>query len=174
MRHGVLGPGGVGGLIGAVLADAGEEMTLIVRPGAESLYPREISLESPFRNLRAAVLTTSSVKDAFDILWVTVKATQLQEALERIPAKFQAKAIVPLLNGIDHIDRLRARFGHDRVIPATISVESERVAPGRIVHHSPFIRFGIPETARERLAVILQIFQRFGFECSFFDDEATL
>ena len=174
MRHGVLGPGGVGGLIGAVLADAGEEVTLIVRPGTESLYPREISLKSPVRKVRAAVLVTASSKDPLDILWVTVKATQLSEALQRIPTNFQANAICPLLNGIDHVERLRDRFGHERVIPATIAVESERVAPGTIVHRSPFVRFGIAGTARERLAVILQIFQRFGFECSFFEDEATL
>src|SRR5438132_2954145 len=62
MRHGVLGSGGVGGLNGAVLADAGEEVTLIVRPGTESLYPREISLTSPFRKVRAAVLVTASFK----------------------------------------------------------------------------------------------------------------
>ena len=62
MRHGILGPGGVGGLIAAVLADAGESVELIVRRGTESLYPREISLESPLRNLHAPVSVTRDRK----------------------------------------------------------------------------------------------------------------
>ena len=103
-------------MIGAVLADAGEEVTLFVRPGTESLYPREISLKSPFRKVRAAVLVTASFKDPLDILWVTVKATQLSEALQRIPTNFQANVICPLLNGIDHVERLRDRFGHEQII----------------------------------------------------------
>jgi 2-dehydropantoate 2-reductase len=88
MRHAILGPGGVGGLIGAVLADAGEDLTLIVRPGTESSYPREISLESPFRSLRAPVSIDTGPRSAFDVLWITVKATQLQDAC-RSPPNFK-------------------------------------------------------------------------------------
>ena len=174
MQHGILGPGGVGGLIAAVLADAGESVTLIVRPGTESLYPPEIELESAFRNLRARVLASSSIKPPLDVLWITVKATQLEAALERIPADFTANLVVPLLNGIDHIVRLRERFGDQRVTPATIAVESERVAPGKIAHRSPFARLSIAKAGRERLAPVLEIFQRFGFQCSVVDDEPTL
>jgi 2-dehydropantoate 2-reductase len=174
MKHGILGPGGVGGLVGAVLAGANENVTLIVRPGTASHYPREISLESPFRNLRVGVFVSDTLNDAFDVLWITVKNTQLHVALQNIPDGLQVEAVVPLLNGIDHVGLLRQRFGHESVIPATIGVESERIAPGKIVHRSPFVRLGMAENGRERLTPAFQIFQRFGFECSFVDDEATL
>lgn len=174
MRHAILGPGGVGGLIGAVLANGGDEVTLIVRPGSESRYPREISLESTFKNLRAPVSVSSGLKSPVDVLWITVKATQLEPALESVPPNVQANAIVPLLNGIDHLEYLRARYDHERVIAATIAVESERVAPGRIVHRSPFVRFATSEKGRERLAPAVHIFQGFGFECITVADEATL
>lgn len=174
MRHAVLGPGGVGGLIGAVLADAGEQVTMIVRSGDGLPYPREISLRSPFRNLQASVRATSNLNEPLDVLWITVKATQLTAVLQNVSPKFQARAVVPLLNGIDHIERLRARFGQNTVIPATIVVESERVAPGMIVHRSPFVRLGMLEIERKRLTNVVQIFQRFGFECLFFHDEPTL
>jgi 2-dehydropantoate 2-reductase len=174
MRHGILGPGGIGGLIAAVLADAGEDVMLIVRPGTQQLYPREILLESPFRNIRAPVSVTSSPKERLDILWVTVKATQLNAALEALPQDLQVRLVVPLLNGIDHVNQLRARFGGDSVVPATIAVESERTAPGKIAHRSPFIRFGVTRNGWERLAPALDIFRRFGFECLSVDDEPTL
>ena len=74
MQHGILGPGGVGGLVAAVLADAGEDVTLIVRSGTESLYPAEISLESTFRSVRAPVSVTSNPQQPLDFLWVAVKA----------------------------------------------------------------------------------------------------
>ena len=174
MRHGILGPGGVGGLIAAVLADAGESVELIVRRGTESLYPREISLESPLRNLHAPVSVTSCPESPLDVLWVTVKATQLLSALQAVSSDLQVKAVVPLLNGIDHVERLRERFGADRVIAATIAVESERVTPGKIVHRSPFARLSVSKDGQERLASVLPIFQRFGFECFIVNDEATL
>jgi 2-dehydropantoate 2-reductase len=151
MRHGILGPGGVGGLIAAVLADAGEDVMLIVRPGTESLYPREISLESPFGGLRAAESIAASPPKQLDLLWVTVKATQLAAALETISKTLSVNAVVPLLNGIDHVALLRGRFGDEAVMPATIAVESERTAPGKIVHRSPFIRLG-SNRARQQIA----------------------
>jgi len=174
LRHAILGPGGVGGLIAAVLADSGDTVMLIVRPGTESLYPREISLESPFRNLQARVSISAEPQEPCDVLWVTVKATQLHPALESIPEKWRVSAVVPLLNGIDHMDLLRNRFGRGPVIPATISVESERVAAGKIVQRSPFVRFATAASGTERLAHTLMIFRRFGFECAISDDEPTL
>jgi len=174
MKHGILGPGGVGGLFGAVLADAGEEVTMFVRPGSEPAYPREIALESPFKNLRAPVSVSAGAGSPVDILWITVKATQLSAALERLPKEFQARGVVPLLNGVDHLRLLRERFGDECVIPATVAVESERVAPGKIVQRSPFVRLNVHKSGEERLASAVQIFQRFGFECQFVPDEVTL
>lgn len=174
MRHGVLGPGGVGGLIAAVLADAGSAVTLIVRPGTELSYPREIILESRFKNVRAPVAVASAPTAPLDLLWVTVKSTQLRSAVETLPKSFRADTVIPLLNGIDHMDYLRAKFGLESVVPATIAVESERAAPGTIVQRSPFVRFGTLKTAKERLGATLQIFESFGFECAFAENEPTL
>src|SRR4051812_45532702 len=115
MRHGILGAGGVGGLIAAVLSDAGEDVTLIVRPGTESRYPARISLESNLGKIDAPVSVSSRLDQPVDILWITVKATQLDEALAEAPSG-SARLVVPLLNGIDHIELLRDRFGADTVI----------------------------------------------------------
>ena len=174
MRHAILGPGGVGGLIGALLADAGEDVTLIVRPGTESLYPHEISLESPFKTLHAPVSVSAALKSSLDVLWVTVKATELELALESIPTDFRINAIVPLLNGIDHVERCAS----DSVVTASYRRPSRWRANasrrGRIVHRSRFIRFSILETGRRLLASPLETFQRFGFECLSVADEPTL
>jgi 2-dehydropantoate 2-reductase len=83
-------------------------------------------------------------------------------------------AVVPLLNGIDHIHALRERFGHDRVIPATIAVESERIAPGVIVHRSPWVRLNAASNGRPILEKSFGEFRQFGFDCNFVDDEVTL
>jgi 2-dehydropantoate 2-reductase len=173
MHHGILGAGGVGGLIGAVLAHAGDTVTLIVRPQALAQYPRELSLESPFGSLTVPVLVAAGVDQPLDVLWVTVKATQLAAALESVPAA-GIGAIVPLLNGVDHVALLRRRFGHDTVVPATIAVESERVAPARIVHRSPFVRLNVATGGRARLEAPVEHCRRFGFDCKFIDDENTL
>jgi 2-dehydropantoate 2-reductase len=144
VRHTILGAGGVGGLIGAVLARAGHDVTLVVRPGTEADYPRTLSLESPFGRVRARVRVVAELQEPAGILWVAVKATQLAPALAQTPSHATVEAIVSLLNGIDHVGVLGDRFGRERVIPATIAVESERVAPGQIVQRSPFARLRYP------------------------------
>jgi 2-dehydropantoate 2-reductase len=84
------------------------------------------------------------------------------------------RAIVPLLNGIDHLAVLRARYGAGRVIAATIAAETERVAPGHIVHRTPFARLNVSSAGRSLLSDTLDNFQKMGFECRFIDDEPTL
>ncbi len=174
MRHAVLGAGGVGGLIAAVLANAGEPVTIIVRPEALPQTPSYLSLQSAFGSVSAAVDRASTLASPCDVLWITVKATQLDAALNSIPQDAKIGPVVPLLNGIDHIQVLRARFGHDRVVPATIGVESERVSPGKIVHRSPFVRLRLASNGRGVLESAIEKFRAFGFDCAFIQNEATL
>jgi 2-dehydropantoate 2-reductase len=108
-------------------------------------------------------------------LWITVKATQLEAALRSVtvdPTKIGA--VVPLLNGIDHVALLRARFGHDRVVPASIGVEAERLAPGKIVHRGMAIRLSFSSIGESRLASTLEEFKKFGFACQFVEDEMKI
>lgn len=174
MRHTILGPGGIGGLIGAVLASAGESVTLVVRPGTAARYPGRLHLESPLGARDAAVTVAERVPDDPGTLWITVKATQLAAALESVPQGARAGAVVPLLNGIDHLVVLRTRFGREPVVPATIACEAESSAPGRIVHRSPFVRLRFWSGGRERLAAAAAHLTTFGADCQFVEDEATL
>src|ERR1700732_4580565 len=173
MKHAILGAGGVGGLIGAYLAYAGDSETLVVRSEALDRYPRKLQLESSFGNFTVAVAVAAEVPPV-DVLWLTVKATQLAESLTAVKNGENFRAIVPLLNGIDHVALLRAKYGAERVIPATIAVESERVAPGHIVHRSPFARLNVLSAGRLLLGSTLDQFQQMGFACRFIDDEPTL
>src|SRR6266704_950448 len=151
MRHAILGAGGVGGVLGACLAHTGAQVTMVVRPGALERYPAEVRLESPLLGTFTAAVNKISAVPASDVLWITVKATQLDDALFSVSDPTSVKAVVPLLNGIDHVALLRQRFGHDRVVPGTIAGEMERVAPGHYVHPSPFAMLNVAGSGRALL-----------------------
>ena len=159
--------------MGACLARSGAPVTMVVRAAALADYPRQLELESPFGKMAVAVAASAEIP-ACEVLWLTVKATQLQDSLIALKKPDSVKAIVPLLNGIDHLAFLRERYGAERVIPATIAVESERVAPGRIVHRSSFVRLNVLSAGRNLLSGTLDELQKFGFECRFMDHEPTL
>ena len=173
LHHAILGVGGVGGLVGACLAHSGAPITLILQREALAQYPKRLSLDSPFGNFEVKVSIAAEVPPV-DVLWITVKATQLESALAAITHPESVGAIVPLLNGIDHLSLLRSKYGSKKIVPATIAVESERVAPGHIVHRSSFARLNVLSTGRTLLAATLDQLQRIGFECRFIDDEPTL
>lgn len=173
LKHAILGVGGIGGLMGACLARSGAAVTVVVRPAALAQYPEQLRLESAFGNFSVPVTRAAEVPPC-DVLWIAVKATQLDAALAAFTNPESVRAVVPLLNGIDHLALLRARYGAERVIAATIAVEAERVAPGHIVHRSPFARLNVSSAGRRLLSPTLDELQKMGFECRFIDDEATL
>ena len=146
---------------------------MVVRPESLASYPAHLHLESTLGTFHEAVERASSAPSA-DVLWVTVKATQLEQALRSVPQASNFSGVVPLLNGIDHIAELRARFGERVVIPATIAGESERIAPGRISHPSPFAILSAFSLGRPLLATTLDKLAKIGFTCRFVDDEPTL
>jgi 2-dehydropantoate 2-reductase len=173
MKHAILGAGGVGGLIGACLARSGASVTLVLRRESLAKHPEQLRLESAFGNFSVPVSRAAEVPPA-EVLWLTVKATQLDAALASFTKPQSVKAIVPLLNGIDHLALLRSKYGAVRVIAATIAVETERVAPGHIVHRSPFARLNVSSKGQALLGDTVEQLQKTGFECRFVDDEPTL
>jgi 2-dehydropantoate 2-reductase len=172
MKHAVLGAGGVGGLVGGLLAQAGEEVTLVVRPEADAAYPAILQVERAAGSFRIAVRHASQVTEPVDVLWITVKETQLAAALKQVP-RSPAASIIPLLNGVDHVDDLRARYG-SAVVAGTIAVESERVAPGHIVQHSPFLRINLAASGEARLSDTAAQLRSVGCGCDFHADEVTM
>jgi 2-dehydropantoate 2-reductase len=173
MRHAILGVGGIGGLIGACLAKSGESVTLVLRPESLAKYPEQLRLESAFGNFSVPVARAAEVPPA-DVLWIAVKATQLDAALASFTKPDSVRAIVPLLNGIDHLAMLRDRYGAGHVIAATIAVEAERVAPGHTIQRTPFARLNVASAGRSLLGTTVDELQKIGFECRFIDDEPTL
>jgi 2-dehydropantoate 2-reductase len=141
LSHGVLGAGGVGGFLGASLARAGREVVFLMRPESLARYDGRARVESALLGSFDVEVGATSVLDRpVDVLWVTPKATQLEAALTLVPPKLLDEAVVvPLLNGIDHVELLRGRLGAERILPGTIYVESERVEVGRVRQKSAFV-----------------------------------
>src|SRR3954451_11576369 len=108
MRHAVLGAGGAGGLVGGALARAAHPVTLLVRSGRQNHYPDHLTIESAtLGTFEAPVRVTDRIDEPFDIMWITVKATALETALESIPEHdLGSGVVVPLLNGVDHVGQL--------------------------------------------------------------------
>ncbi|WP_329392832.1 2-dehydropantoate 2-reductase [Streptomyces lydicus] len=137
----VLGPGGVGGLIGALLARDGHRVICLAGEAtAAALSQGGVRVESAqYGDFTAAVEADTRLREAVDAVFVTVKQTSLDEALDRVPAPALGNAVViPLLNGLDHLRLLRERYPAAEVAAGTIRVEATRTAPGRINHTSPF------------------------------------
>jgi 2-dehydropantoate 2-reductase len=111
-----------------------------------------------------------------DVLWVTVKATQLEDALRLAsPAVAPDAVVVPLLNGVDHMARLRQLYG-DQVIAGAIRVESERVGPGHVLQRSPFVSTDLgpcPELRDPSEAIATEM-RDAGLPCTVHDGEAEV
>jgi len=161
-------------VLGACLARSGEPVTMVVRATALAEFPGELQLESRLVGKFTVPVEKSATVPSTDVLWIAVKATQLEWALRSVPEATPIGALVPLQNGIDHVAQLRERFSHDRVIPATIAGEMERIAPGRIVHPSPFLMLNIASSGRELLGGVADKLSTLHWSCRFIDDEAAL
>ena len=178
MRHAILGAGGVGGFVGGALAQAGNPVTLLVRPSRRRYYPQRLSVESEMLGtFEVPVRVTDRLDEPFDIVWITVKATALEAALEAIPEQeLRDGVVVPLLNGIDHVLRLRQRYGPERVLPGTIRLEAGQLGPGRVRQSSPVaeVQVAPSPTTQARAEALADELRASGLSCEVSDDEVTM
>ena len=163
MRHAVLGAGGVGSFVGGALAWAGREVVLLLRPETLARHPGRLRVESAvLGDFEADVDVAGELDREVDVLWVAPKAPDLEAALAVTPPeRVGAAVVVPFLNGIDHVARLRESY--ERVLAAAIRVEAERVEAGVVRQPTPFARVdlapgpGSDDVAEELRAAGLQV-----------------
>jgi 2-dehydropantoate 2-reductase len=178
MRHAVLGAGGVGGLVGGALAKAGHPVTLLVRPGRRDHYLERLIVQSEtLGTFEAPVQVADQFDGQFDVVWITVKATALEAALRAVaPERVGDGVVVPLLNGVDHVEQLRERYGAERVLPGTIRVEAEQLGPGRVRHLSAFadVQVAPRPATRSRAEALCEDLRGAGLGCEVREDEVTM
>jgi len=170
----VLGPGGVGGLLAALLARHGADVVVVANAETASLIARDgLRVESMrFGDFQARVRATANLDEPVDAVLVTVKATHLAQALQRVPANTLGDGVVvPFLNGLDHVDYLRTVYPPANVVAATIAIETARVQPGVIRHTSPFASVQI---SGDRGAPLAEDLKAVGFDVRVRDDELAM
>ncbi len=172
----VLGAGGVGGLVAALLDRAGIAATVVAREEtAETLRGRGFTVNSVrFGEFAANPRIVSRLEADHEVLIVATKASGLEAGLERIVGA--PGLVLPLLNGLDHLPVLRERFG-SRAVAATIRVEADRPSPGDIVHSSHFLRVemaSVDPARRPAMDALAARLAQAGIEAAVLDSEARV
>jgi 2-dehydropantoate 2-reductase len=161
----VLGAGGVGGYFGGRLAEAGADISFLVRPKrAAQLAATGLVIKSPVGDVARPVTTVlaSDVRPDYDLIMFTCKAYDLEDAMKAIsPAMGPDTAVLPFLNGVKHMDRLDQAFGRSRVLGGVAQISATLNASGEVVQLNELhiVIFGDRDAATsprcERLAAIM-------------------
>lgn len=174
----VLGPGGVGGLLAALLSRAGHRVICLAgETTAKTLREDGIRVRSGrFGDFTAEVEAGTGLREPVDLCVVAVKHTSLEAALDRVPpAVLGPDALVlPLLNGVEHPEALRRRYGAERVAAGVIRVESTRVAPGVIEHGSPFADIDLAGRTARPLTEVAAVLEAAGLRARVAESETAI
>ena len=171
MRTLVLGAGGIGGYFGGRLAQSGADVTFLVRPArAKQLEANGLVIDSPLGGATVPVRTVlhGALAGSYDLILLSCKAYDLETAMDAIaPAVTSTTSIVPLLNGLAHIDRLEAKFGATSVLGGLAHISATLAPDGRVLHLNKLqaLTFGaLEDRQQDRCAAISDLFKQASFE----------
>jgi 2-dehydropantoate 2-reductase len=140
----IVGAGAVGGYFGGRLAQAGRDVTFLVRPArAKQLSQDGLRIISPHGDavLSPKLISADKIDAPYDIIFLSVKAYALEAAMNDFAAAVGPETMIfPVLNGMRHIDILTKRFGEHAVIGGVCLVAAEINDQGRIVQLADFQR----------------------------------
>jgi len=157
----VLGAGAIGGYFGGRLAEAGADVTFLVRERRAAQLERDgLVVKSPHGDIRRKVqiVREGAVKPEYDLVVLACKAYDLDAAIESArPAMGPATFVLPLLNGLAHLERLDAGLGAGRVLGGTCYLAGTLTPEGEILQLSPLhrIAFGKRPGNEPKAAVAL-------------------
>jgi 2-dehydropantoate 2-reductase len=144
----VVGAGAVGGYFGARMATAGRDVTFLVRLNRQQqLRTDGLRLISPLGNASLApkMVTSDEIDGPYEIILLSVKAYSLASAMDDFAAAVGPDTrIVPLLNGMRHLDILAERFEDPKILGGTCFIVSKLDSEGRVVQVGslPKLNFG--------------------------------
>jgi 2-dehydropantoate 2-reductase len=172
MRILVVGAGALGGYFGGRFKEAGRDVTFLVRPHrAEHLAKTGLIVRSPKGDINIPAPPTvlaENISAPFDLILLSCKAYDLQGAMDSFAPAFGANtAILPLLNGMKHMDLLAARFGAGAVLGGQCIISATLDGEGRILHLNDlhFLSFGEQNGAKSpRVAAIAAAFSGAKFD----------
>jgi len=176
MRYLVVGAGALGGYFGGRLLEAGKDVTFLLRPRrAEALRATGLVVKSRFGDLALAAppfVLADGIDAPFDVVVVGCKAYDLAETMTSFaPAVGPKTAVLPLLNGMRHVDELKQRFGAESVLGGLCLISATLDDAGRVRHLNDLhtIVFGeLDGTASARVDAI-----RSDFAATKFDGRAS-
>ncbi|PRC94381.1 ketopantoate reductase family protein [Solimicrobium silvestre] len=152
MRILILGVGGTGGYYGARLAAAGCDVTFLLRPGSAQRIARDgLKLTSVRGDVHMPVQVVTQVEQPADLVILSCKSYDLEAAIAAItPAVGAHTLVLPLLNGLRHLERLNQAFGRGRVLGGMCNISVGRSADGAIEHYNRYdeLRFGAQPEAK--------------------------
>jgi 2-dehydropantoate 2-reductase len=152
MRLLVVGAGATGGYFGGRLAQAGRDVTFLVRaPRAEKLRQEGLRIVSPSGDITVAPqVIERNALTPFDAVLLTVKAFSLNDALnDMAPAVGPQTMILPVLNGMKHVDAIASRFSSTNVVGCVCKVATILREDGAIVQLAPFHELAYGEMSGE-------------------------
>lgn len=135
----VIGAGALGGYFGARLLAAGRDVTFLVRSKRAALLAKSgLSVKSRLGDLHLPsppTITADKLNTPFDIIILSCKAYDLDEAMDSFaPAVGKDTVIIPLLNGLRHVDVLTARFGAEKVFGGQCAISATLSPEGEVLH----------------------------------------
>jgi 2-dehydropantoate 2-reductase len=133
----ILGPGAVGGVLAVGLVRASVRVVCVARPAtADQIRSEGLTLRHGEEVETFTPEATSELREPVELLLVTVKAPGLEDALGRVQAP--PETVIPLLNGIEHLQTIRDHLPSSGVVAGTIGlIEAYLERPGRIVQATP-------------------------------------
>jgi len=171
MRILVVGAGAIGGYFGGRLLAAGRDVTFLVRPRrAAELADAGLVIKSPIGDVtlkNPPALRADQLNEKFDVVLLSCKAFDLDDAITSFaPAVGPRTSIIPLLNGMLHLDVLDRKFGRERVLGGLCAIAVTLNERREVVHLQPMQSFSFGErdgTLSERAQAIAEVLASGGF-----------
>ncbi|TKC19557.1 ketopantoate reductase family protein [Robertmurraya kyonggiensis] len=161
----VVGAGAIGGYFGGRLLEKGEDVTFLVREGRKTQIEQNgLHIESVHGNiiLEPKLILREEVNETYDLILLSTKAYHLQAVIKDIrPYVTEETMILPLLNGISHMDTLVNEFGDMHVLGGLCFIETTLAANGNVVQTSPIHNLVFGERSGEKTERIQKVKEAF-------------
>lgn len=131
----ILGAGGVGGYFGAMLIRAGADVTFVLRDGRRRLVREQgLRIEAPQESFTVfpRCLGSEELAPDYDVIMLAPKAFDLDDALASVAGASDRGALLPFLNGVNHIELLDRRYGRERVMGGVAHIAAMLTAAGAV------------------------------------------